>query len=117
MSEPTEACSEHTYTWEQNFGEVCNGSLVKEVDPEESTWCLESGGGKQRVLVVTLHKVNRAALKSAREWPCLLEADLKAVAQAIVDESVGKAEPVDSTKQDVSAACSATTGQDNAPGA
>uniref|UniRef100_A0A7S0ZMI4 CS domain-containing protein n=1 Tax=Noctiluca scintillans TaxID=2966 RepID=A0A7S0ZMI4_NOCSC len=51
--------------------EVCMGALAKEVDPDESSWNFETSNGT-RHLVVTLHKVNRTAMKSNREWPSLM---------------------------------------------
>mmetsp|Transcript_45902 Transcript_45902/g.132412 ORF Transcript_45902/g.132412 Transcript_45902/m.132412 type:complete len:95 (-) Transcript_45902:58-342(-) len=49
---------------------ICDRALAKEVDPEEVSWMFETDGGC-RELVVTLPKVNRTALKKARDWPCL----------------------------------------------
>eukprot|EP00927_Polykrikos_kofoidii_P071700 TRINITY_DN67938_c0_g1_i1.p1 TRINITY_DN67938_c0_g1~~TRINITY_DN67938_c0_g1_i1.p1 ORF type:complete len:136 (-),score=32.81 TRINITY_DN67938_c0_g1_i1:56-415(-) len=46
------------------------GDLKKEVNPDESTWNLESVDGR-RCVVVILEKVNRTALKKNRHWPTL----------------------------------------------
>mmetsp|Transcript_25135 Transcript_25135/g.34015 ORF Transcript_25135/g.34015 Transcript_25135/m.34015 type:complete len:146 (-) Transcript_25135:52-489(-) len=70
--------------------EICSGELAKEVDPEETSWSFESEGGV-RLLVVNLQKVNRSALKSGRQWPCLWSKDVSAVAQKLVDESLASA--------------------------
>mmetsp|Transcript_111098 Transcript_111098/g.313428 ORF Transcript_111098/g.313428 Transcript_111098/m.313428 type:complete len:110 (-) Transcript_111098:324-653(-) len=54
--------------------EVCCGELAKEVDPEECSWVFERDG-ESCTVVVSLHKVNRTALKSARHWPSLWKED------------------------------------------
>eukprot|EP00435_Cladocopium_sp_Y103_P063185 s737_g24.t1 len=55
--------------------EVCDAQLVREVDPEESSWVLDNEGGR-RLMIITLQKVRpNSALKSARQWPCLWKAD------------------------------------------
>ncbi|CAL1160742.1 unnamed protein product [Cladocopium goreaui] len=55
--------------------EICDAQLVREVDPEESSWVLDNEGG-QRLMIITLQKVRpKSALKSARQWPCLWKAD------------------------------------------
>mmetsp|Transcript_34610 Transcript_34610/g.73712 ORF Transcript_34610/g.73712 Transcript_34610/m.73712 type:complete len:125 (+) Transcript_34610:95-469(+) len=50
--------------------EICSGQLFKEVDPEEASWAFDTKDG-QRYLVVTLQKINRTAMKSARTWESL----------------------------------------------
>eukprot|EP00928_Gymnodinium_smaydae_P004140 TRINITY_DN11439_c0_g1_i2.p2 TRINITY_DN11439_c0_g1~~TRINITY_DN11439_c0_g1_i2.p2 ORF type:complete len:129 (-),score=34.82 TRINITY_DN11439_c0_g1_i2:74-406(-) len=47
---------------------ICGGDLSKEVDPEECAWRFEPSAEGGRTLVVSLAKVNRSALKSARVW-------------------------------------------------
>eukprot|EP00931_Biecheleriopsis_adriatica_P027381 TRINITY_DN16485_c0_g1_i1.p1 TRINITY_DN16485_c0_g1~~TRINITY_DN16485_c0_g1_i1.p1 ORF type:complete len:115 (-),score=32.55 TRINITY_DN16485_c0_g1_i1:23-367(-) len=57
--------------------EICSGELAREVDPEESSWTLETEAG-QRCLMLVLAKVRpKSALKSARQWPCLWKQDLE----------------------------------------
>merc|ERR1711953_767870 len=70
--------------------EIYNGELAKEVDPEESSWSFETDG-TERVLLVSLAKVQRSALKSAWEWPCIWKSEVASVAQNIVNETVAAA--------------------------
>eukprot|EP00420_Gonyaulax_spinifera_P020511 CAMPEP_0197902950 /NCGR_PEP_ID=MMETSP1439-20131203/54751_1 /TAXON_ID=66791 /ORGANISM="Gonyaulax spinifera, Strain CCMP409" /LENGTH=146 /DNA_ID=CAMNT_0043524031 /DNA_START=86 /DNA_END=523 /DNA_ORIENTATION=+ len=73
---------------------VLDGELTKDVDPEESTWTLETEDGVRYVLV-TMTKVNKTALKSNREWPCLWSKDVGSVAQQIVNETTGAVRAAD----------------------
>eukprot|EP00930_Biecheleria_cincta_P102814 TRINITY_DN94645_c0_g1_i1.p1 TRINITY_DN94645_c0_g1~~TRINITY_DN94645_c0_g1_i1.p1 ORF type:complete len:135 (-),score=23.46 TRINITY_DN94645_c0_g1_i1:250-603(-) len=56
---------------------ICSGELAREVDPDESSWTIETEAG-QRLVLLSLTKVRpKSALKSARQWPCLWKSDLE----------------------------------------